>query len=196
MNRRLLLITDMKPDTGFLAARAMNRNKFIYASAYGTFVVSSDYNKGGTWTGAVEAIRNGWGKTLIWDRSEYKGNKKLIEKGGIPYELSEEKLYDIVTKKETYEQIDFLNMASVLGENTVYNVNAVEKVPEADLDIYNQVKDYIAGHLNSGLSVEKAAERFCVAKGQMNVWLKRMCDEGVVECKRGVYSKAGGRYEF
>ena len=60
------------------------------------------------------------------------------------------------------------NMAFVLGENTVYNANAVEK----------------------------AAERFCVAKGQMNVWLKRMCDEGVVECKRGVYSKAGGRYEF
>lgn len=123
MNRQLLLITDVKPDAGFSAARAMYRNKFIYASAYGTFVVSSDYNKGGTWAGAVEAIRNGWGKTLIWNNSEYKGNKKLIEKGGIPYELSEEKLYDVVTKKDTYEQIDFFNMAPVLRDNTYYKPN-------------------------------------------------------------------------
>lgn len=190
MSGQLLLITDMKPDTGFSAARAMNRNKFIYASAYGTFVVSSDYNKGGTWAGAVEAIRNSWGKTLIWNRSEYKGNKKLIEKGGIPYELSEEKLYDVVTKKETYEQMDFLNMVSVLRDNTYYNANTVEEVPEDDLDLYNQVKNYIAGHLNAGLSVEKAAEQFCVAKGQMKIWLSRLCDEGLAECKKGVYNKA------
>lgn len=191
MSGQLLLITDMKPDTGFSAARAMNRNKFIYASAYGTFVVSSDYNKGGTWAGAVEAIRNSWGKTLIWNRSEYKGNKKLIEKGGIPYELSEEKLYDVVTKKETYEQMDFLNMAPVLRDNTCYNTNAVEEVSGDDLDIYNQVKEYIAGHLNPGLSVEKAAVQFCVAKEQMKIWLDRLCDEGLAECKKGVYSKAG-----
>lgn len=191
MNGRLLLITDMKPDTGFSAARAMNRNKFIYASAYGTFVVSSDYNKGGTWAGAVEAIRNGWGKTLIWNHGAYKGNMKLIEKGGIPYELSEEKLYDVVTKKDAYEQIDLFNMEPVLRDNIYYNADVIGEVPETDLDIYSLVKDYIVDHLNSGLSAEKAAEQFCVAKGQMKTWLKRLCDEGLAECKEGVYSKAG-----
>ena len=106
LDGKLLLITDVKPDAGFSAARAMNRNKFIYISAYGTFVVASDYNKGGTWSGAVEAIRNDWGKTFVWNRDEYPGNRKLIELGALPYELSEEKLYDIITKKEIYEQMD------------------------------------------------------------------------------------------
>ena len=45
---KLLLISDLKPNVGFSAGRAMNRNKFIYASAIGTFVVESDYNKGRT----------------------------------------------------------------------------------------------------------------------------------------------------
>lgn len=62
---KLLLISDVKPDAGFSAARAMNRNKYIYTSAYGAFVVSSDYNKGGTWTGAMENIKNGWTKTFV-----------------------------------------------------------------------------------------------------------------------------------
>ncbi len=96
---KLLLISDVNPDVGFSAARAMNRNKYIYAAAYGAFVVSSDYNKGGTWSGAVENIKNNWTKQFVWDHKEYGGNLKLIERGAIPYELTEEKIYDVMTKK-------------------------------------------------------------------------------------------------
>lgn len=110
INRQLLLITDVKPETGFTVARAMNRNKFIYTSAYAAFVVSSDYNKGGTWTGAVEALRNDWGKTLVWNHNEYEGNRKLIEKGAVPYELAEKKLYDIITEKAAFEQMNLFDM--------------------------------------------------------------------------------------
>lgn len=60
-------------------ARAMNRNKYIYASSYGTFVVESEYNKGGTWSGAAEAVKNKWGKVFV---NDLEGNKKLIELGG------------------------------------------------------------------------------------------------------------------
>ena len=189
MNRQLLLITDMKPDAGFSAARAMNRNKFIYASAYGTFVVSSTYNKGGTWAGAIEALHNDWGKILVWNHSECDGNKKLIEKGAIPYELSEEKLYDVVTQKGTYEQIDLFKMVPVLRENTHYNDNTAIGITTHNFDLYEYVKEYIVDNLSHGLSVDKAAEQFCVAKGQMNIWLKRLCKEGLAECKKGVYSK-------
>lgn len=42
---KILLVSDVKPETGFSAARAMNRNKYIYASSYGAFVVESDYKK-------------------------------------------------------------------------------------------------------------------------------------------------------
>ena len=43
VNRKCLLLSDVRPDVGFSAARAMNRNKYIYASSYGTFVVAVSY---------------------------------------------------------------------------------------------------------------------------------------------------------
>lgn len=102
---RLLLVSDLKPDVGFSVGRAMNRNKFIYASAMGTFVVESDYNKGGTWTGAMEAIKNKWGKVFVWDNS-LTGNKKLIEAGGRAYNISEEKLMEIIMKQGSKPEIN------------------------------------------------------------------------------------------
>ena len=110
----MLLLSDQKPDAGFSAGRAMNRNKYIYASAYGTFVVESDYNKGGTWAGATEAIKNKWGRVFVYENS-LDGNKRLIELGGIPYQITEKRLYDIMTetpkeqvvKKAGYKQMDF-----------------------------------------------------------------------------------------
>lgn len=81
-NGAMLLLSDQKPDAGFSAGRAMNRNKYIYASAYGTFVVESDYNKGGTWSGATDAIKNKWGRVFVHEIS-LEGNKKLIELGAL-----------------------------------------------------------------------------------------------------------------
>jgi len=105
---KLLLFSDVKPDAGFSAARAMNRNKYIYASAYGTFVIASDYRKGGTWAGAVEALKNNWGSVFVWDHGRYDGNSKLIGMGGIPYELSDKRLYEIITeKRSSYRQMEF-----------------------------------------------------------------------------------------
>lgn len=117
---KMLLLSDVKPDVGFSAARAMNRNKYIYAAAYGAFVVASDYNKGGTWSGAVEAIRNDWTKVLVWENEAYAGNSKLIEKGAISYEISDDKIYDIVTRKEeSFAQLDMFNFskAACVSEN-------------------------------------------------------------------------------
>lgn len=112
---KLLLISDLKPDVGFSAGRAMNRNKFIYASAMGTFVVESDYNKGGTWNGATEAIKNKWGKVFVWNNTSH-GNKKLIEAGGCAYEITGENLVDVVSKKQDdssdgeYMQMSLMDM--------------------------------------------------------------------------------------
>lgn len=111
MRGKLLLLSDVKPDVGFSSARAMNRNKYIYASAYGAFVVASEYNRGGTWTGAMETIRNQWTKVFVWNHKEYNGNMELIDKGGIAYDLSLEKLYDIMTQKEEkFAQMDMFNL--------------------------------------------------------------------------------------
>ncbi len=119
LQQKLLLISDIKPEVGFSAARAMNRNKYIYAAAYGAFVISSDYNKGGTWAGAIENIKNDWTKEFVWNHKEYNGNLKLIEKGAIPYDLSDEKIYDSITKKESsYNQLDIFNLNTTIVNET------------------------------------------------------------------------------
>ena len=79
---KLLLMSVAKPDAGFNVGLAMMRNRYIYAQSAATVVVRSDLNKGGTWTGAYENLKNGWSTTLCWDQP-YPGNRALIQKGAI-----------------------------------------------------------------------------------------------------------------
>ena len=81
---RLLLLSVVKPDAGFNTGVAMMRNRYIYAQSEATVVIKADYNKGGTWNGATENLRNQWALTLCWNHLSYPGNKALIEKGAIP----------------------------------------------------------------------------------------------------------------
>lgn len=191
LQQKLLLISDVKPEAGFSAARAMNRNKYIYAAAYGAFVISSDYNKGGTWAGAIENIKNDWTKEFVWNHKEYNGNIKLIEKGAIPYELSDEKIYDSITKKESsYNQLDIFNLNTTIVNETSNEYNKIENQNIViSQDIYEVVKDYIVGNIGSGLSLEQASEQFNVAKGQMKIWLKRLCDDEKIILENTIYSK-------
>lgn len=78
----LLLMTHRHPDAPFHVAGAMERNKLIYALSQVTVIVESSDGEGGTWAGAVEAIRHGWCPVLVWDSpEEIAGNRKLIALG-------------------------------------------------------------------------------------------------------------------
>ncbi len=112
VNKQLLLISANNPDAPFSAGGAMNRNKYIYCLSSAAFVVASDFNKGGTWAGATENIKNSWVKTFIWNNKSYDGNVKLIEKGGIPLvDFAEKNLSDIINEKvPSNEQMDLFGM--------------------------------------------------------------------------------------
>ncbi|MET1755696.1 DNA-processing protein DprA [Novosphingobium sp. RD2P27] len=56
LDGQLTLVSPYDPGAGFNVGNAMQRNKLIYALADASLVVSSDINKGGTWTGAVEQL--------------------------------------------------------------------------------------------------------------------------------------------
>jgi predicted Rossmann fold nucleotide-binding protein DprA/Smf involved in DNA uptake len=53
---KLVLISPYDPLAGFNIGHAMQRNKLIYALSDAALVVNSDYEKGGTWAGAVEQL--------------------------------------------------------------------------------------------------------------------------------------------
>lgn len=81
---KLLLLSVAKPDAPFNVGMAMMRNRYVYAQSCGTVVVRSEYNKGGTWAGAIDNLKNEWCKELCRDKKSYRGNRALIERGAIP----------------------------------------------------------------------------------------------------------------
>ena len=56
MDGRLVLICPYDPAAGFLVGHAMQRNKLIYALSDAALVVGAEFEKGGTWAGAVEQL--------------------------------------------------------------------------------------------------------------------------------------------
>lgn len=87
MDGRLVLISPYDPAAGFNVGHAMQRNKLIYALADAALVVSSDFNKGGTWAGAVEQLEKyHCGPVFVRQGQEAgKGNNALLRKGGLPW---------------------------------------------------------------------------------------------------------------
>lgn len=82
---RLVLLTPYRPDNGFSIGAAMGRNKVIYGSADYSVVVSSEYQKGGTWSGAVETLAAGWCPVFVRSGDDAPaGNRELINKGAQP----------------------------------------------------------------------------------------------------------------
>ncbi len=85
MEDRLVLISPYDPSAGFNVGNAMQRNKVIYALAEAGLVVSSDYEKGGTWAGATEQLEK-LHFVPIYVRSNgdnEKGLKALRDKGAL-----------------------------------------------------------------------------------------------------------------
>jgi predicted Rossmann fold nucleotide-binding protein DprA/Smf involved in DNA uptake len=87
---RVVMLTPYRPDNGFSIGAAMGRNKIIYGAADYAVVVSSEYQKGGTWAGAVEALRTAWCPIFVRSSPDLgAGNKELIDKGALPLDEAE-----------------------------------------------------------------------------------------------------------
>ncbi|MDR0535171.1 MAG: DNA-processing protein DprA [Puniceicoccales bacterium] len=87
MERQLVIISPYDPAAGFNVGHAMQRNKLIYALADASLVVSSDYEKGGTWTGAVEQLdRLRFGPLFVRSGADAPtGNLALLKRGAMPW---------------------------------------------------------------------------------------------------------------
>ena len=85
LDGQLVLVTPYVPTAGFSVGGAMGRNKVIYGLADFAVVVSSDFQTGGTWAGAVEALKGGWCPMFVRDGANVpKGNRELLKLGAAP----------------------------------------------------------------------------------------------------------------
>ena len=79
MDKNLVLVSPFNPEAGFDVGNAMARNKYIYALSDAAVIVSATEGKGGTWSGAVEALKHAW--VPLWVKSHpdpQSGNAVLV----------------------------------------------------------------------------------------------------------------------
>jgi predicted Rossmann fold nucleotide-binding protein DprA/Smf involved in DNA uptake len=83
---RLALVTPYSPGASFTVGTAMGRNKIIYAMADYAVVVSSEVQKGGTWSGATEALKAGYCPVFARTGEHVPdGNNELVKKGAAAF---------------------------------------------------------------------------------------------------------------
>lgn len=82
---RLVLVSPFYPEAGFgRGANAMARNRYIYTLADQALVIDSAL-EGGTWTGAVENLKNSWVPLYVRTPGDGKGNAALVANGALPF---------------------------------------------------------------------------------------------------------------
>jgi len=88
LDGRLTLISPYEPESRWFAFTAMERNKLIYALADAALVVASSDEQGGTWSGAVEALKQRQVPIYVKVSGEIPaGNRKLIQSGAQEFPL-------------------------------------------------------------------------------------------------------------
>ncbi len=79
-----VMCTPYGPDAPFSAGNAMGRNKLVYALSLVTLVVATDIDTGGTWSGAVEAVKDRTGRVAVWrGAGEGRGNAAIEDRGAV-----------------------------------------------------------------------------------------------------------------
>lgn len=86
----LCLLTPFYPEAPFHVGNAMGRNKYIYCLADYGLVVRSDEGKGGTWSGATEALKKNLAPVLVNASNDAPGHPALVSLGANYLNLPDE----------------------------------------------------------------------------------------------------------
>lgn len=81
MSNDLALVSPFSPEAGFNVGNAMARNRYIYCLSDSAIVVSCTRDKGGTWNGAIEALKARWVPVWVKRTDGSTGNQELIHRG-------------------------------------------------------------------------------------------------------------------
>lgn len=205
MEGRLVLVSPYDPAAGFNVGHAMQRNKLIYALADAALVVTSDFNKGGTWTGAIEQLERLHFVPVFVRKSANagKGNSALLCRGGKlwPNPQSGKDLgVALVAAAETVAaepKQDTLPL-NLREEPANYETTPVEKMKtgatekesepvvtdakeSSETVLLNTVRELLRGELIEARTEVEVGILLGVTKPQAKAWLARLVKEEVVE---------------
>jgi len=154
---QLVLISPYDPSAGFNVGNAMQRNKLIYALADASLVVSSDFNKGGTWAGATEQLDK-LRLVPVYVRSTGetgKGLDALRHKGALPWPNPQD-IYDFaaalaVSMPSTSEVIEQKGLPLICREPVAkpLGITPAEPPPVPALELLEQTESLPLGDILS-----------------------------------------------
>lgn len=199
MSGDLTLISPFDPAAGFNVGNAMQRNKLIYGLADAALVVNSDFNKGGTWAGAVEQLEK-LRFVPVYTRSDGergRGVEALVAKGAVPWPNpdTEEAFYaalalPVVSTQEHQSSLGLVARdAEISGESaeSTDQRGVAPPEPQGELarlspaeEVFATVR-VLAEGLDSPRSEAEIADYLGVSKSQAKAWILRLVKEGVLE---------------
>lgn len=201
LDEQLVLICPYDPAAPFNVGHAMQRNKVIYALADAALVVSSDYQKGGTWAGATEQLER-HRSVPVYVRANgaiSRGLEELRKRGALawPNPESPVELEELVSERSTddsgispqsrlplsvREETPPLPVDANESEQPVQPISTPE-VPcreNPGEELFSKVRELL-GRINEPRSEAEIADDLQVSKGQARDWLKRLVEEGTLE---------------
>ena len=216
MDHKLVLISPYDPAAGFNVGHAMQRNKVVYALADAALVVTSDFEKGGTWAGVIEQLEKLHFVPVFVrnDANAGKGNSALLHHGAVPWpdphdsdELSQAlaKAADTMAAEPRQETLSFaLREQSPSYESRKTGQPSTPLPPNVEQYadkpgvtpaqvLFSSVREILVHELAEPKSEADVAKLLDVSKPQAKAWLTRLVADGELEktAKPIRYSVAG-----
>jgi predicted Rossmann fold nucleotide-binding protein DprA/Smf involved in DNA uptake len=184
----LALISPYDPGSGFNVGHAMRRNRYIYNLADYGLVASSSSGSGGTWQGAIDAIKASQ-PVFVWAEGQDvpEGNRELVRRGALPFpEGPWKKLRESLTKahlssratEPVQEKLIEGDSNTTSGAESHFTEPESECVPSPlPTTAYEAVLPVMLRHLRQPQSGKDLAELLDVGPGQAQAWLARAVEE-------------------
>jgi len=201
MGERLVLISPYDPAAGFNVGHAMQRNKLIYALADAALVVSSDFQNGGTWAGAVEQLEKlRFVPVYVRTAGESgKGLEGLVRLGaerwpepnspeGFERAVSAEGLNRIARGIPEQERLSFGAQEEARVANEAQGNRAevpASRATEATVvtpaqELFTKVRELLQRMEKARTDTEVATD-LDITRTQAKAWLERLVKEGVLQ---------------
>lgn len=200
LDQRLTLVSPYDPLAGFNVGNAMQRNKLIYALSDTALVVNSDYQKGGTWAGAIEQLDK-LKLVPVFIRASGKLNRGMLElraKGAFPW--SEPASADAFataltalnpTAAEPPAQVELSFAAQEhliplfeAAPESAYAATPSSPTKEDALspsdELFAKVRELLLRLLTTPMREDEIATALGVTSPQARQWLTRLVDEGAL----------------
>lgn len=178
---RLTLISAYDPNASFNTGNAMGRNKYIYALADHALVISCSEGKGGTWAGALEALKK-IKDVPVFVRMQGnvpEGNQQLLFNGAkiFPDEPWNNSLLELLATAQSEIEAEAI-IAPASNQPSVESFTGVNE--SSPNDIYKDILPLLLNHLDQPQNLKSLAKSLNVIPKQLQVWLNRAEKEGKV----------------